>query len=350
VLVWPNATLGPMLLLAWLAWPPAFVIAWIAARDPPPDREPVDGQSSATPARIAVAAIIGAVALASLAYQWLMLHHLGQTAALFIGLPALLAIVVVFWVSPRSATGVACKAVTIGLLVSLLFLGEGVLCVVMSAPLFYVVAIMIGSAVDLARRRPGSLTGRTLSCIGLLALLPMSLEGVTGATTLNRDEWIAVTRIVRAPAPAVERAMFELPRFDRPLPFYLRVGFPRPQSTAIERSPAGTRWIIRMRGGEIRLDGRRLEEPPAGDLSLELEESRPGLAKWRAIADGSHMTHYLSWREVRVEWEPITADTTSVTWTLRYSRGLDPAWYFGPWERYAARLAAGYLIESIATP
>jgi hypothetical protein len=299
---------------------------------------------------VAVAAIIGAVALASLVYQWLMLHHLGQTAALFVGLPALLAIVVVFWVSPRSAIGVACKAVTIGLLVSLLFLGEGVLCVMMSAPLFYVVAIVIGSVVDLGRRRPGSLTGRTLSCVGLLALLPMSLEGVTDATTLNRDEWIAVTRVVRAPSTAVDRAMFELPRFDRPLPFYLRAGFPRPVSTGIERSAAGTRWIISMRGGEIRLDGRRLAAPRTGDLILELEESRPGLARWRAIRDDSHMTHYLSWSEVRVEWEPMTSETTRVIWRLRYRRGLDPAWYFGPWQRYAAKLAAAYLIESVATP
>ena len=28
---------------------------------------------------------------------------------------------------------------------------------------------------------------------------------------------------------------------------------------------------------------------------------------------------------------------------MRYDRGLDPAWYFGPFERYAARLAADYL-------
>jgi hypothetical protein len=39
-----------------------------------------------------------------------------------------------------------------------------------------------------------------------------------------------------------------------------------------------------------------------------------------------------------------------VTWTLRYRRRLDPAWYFVPLERYGARLAAGYLIETLATP
>jgi hypothetical protein len=51
-----------------------------------------------------------------------------------------------------------------------------------------------------------------------------------------------------------------------------------------------------------------------------------------------------------VTWEPIGRDATRVTWTLRYRRDLDPAWYFGPWERYATRLAAGYLIDAVATP
>ena len=37
-------------------------------------------------------------------------------------------------------------------------------------------------------------------------------------------------------------------------------------------------------------------------------------------------------------------------WTLRYKRLLDPAWYFGPWERYAVKLTADYLIQTVATP
>ncbi len=102
-----------------------------------------------------------------------------------------------------------------------------------------------------------------------------------------------------------------------------------------------------MRGGERLLTGL---EPRTGDLTLVLEEARPGLVRWRAISDTSHMTHFLAWREIVVESEAVDASTTRVTWTLRYLRGLDPAWYFGPMERYAARLAAGYLIDSVATP
>jgi hypothetical protein len=349
-LVWPDALAGPMVLLGGLVWPTAFVIGWSLATRPLPHEESSTTQSPATPARFAVAAIIGAVALAAIAYRLLVVHHLGQTAALFIGLPAILAVVVVFWVSPRSATGVACKAVTIGLLVSLLFLGEGLLCILMAAPLFYVLAILIGTGVELAQRHRRSRSRSVLSCVGLLALMTMSLEGVTGATTFHRDQWVSVSRAVPFSSAAVQRALFELPRFDRPLPFLLRAGFPRPVSSGIDASAGGTRWMIGVRGGELRLEGGHWKEPRTGTLVLELEEFRPGTARWRAVSDDSHMPHYLTWQEARVEWEAIGPDTTAVTFSLRFRRDLDPAWYFGPLERVAATLAADYLIDSLATP
>jgi hypothetical protein len=307
----------------------------------------VQNPRNATPARVALATLIAAVAIGVVAYRMAVAHNLQQTAALFIGVPALLAIVVVFGVSPRSATGVACKAVTIGLLVSLLFLWEGMLCVLMSAPLFYAVAIGISHVVRWLRGpdERGPVTLR--SCAVLLAIVPMSLEGVTAVTTVNRDESVSASQLVAAPPDAVARALFEAPRFERVLPLFLRAGFPSPLATRIERSPREARWTIAMRGGEMLLSGL---EPRQGDLTLALEESRPGMVRWRAVSDTSHMTHFLRWREIVVHWEAAGSNATRVTWTLRYQRGLDPAWYFGPMERYAARLAAGYLIDSVATP
>jgi hypothetical protein len=59
--------------------------------------------------------------------------------------------------------------------------------------------------------------------------------------------------------------------------------------------------------------------------------------------------HWLSWRSAEVRWRAVPGGT-EVRWTLRYRRRLDPAWYFAPLERYGVRLAAGYLIETLATP
>ena len=301
----------------------------------------------ATPARIGLATLILAVAIAVVAYRVIVFHNLQQTAALFIGIPALLAIVVTFGVSPRSATGVACKAVTIGLLVSMLFLWEGVLCVLMSAPLFFAVAVGITHFVQIVRGTGDRDTITLRSCAILLVLVPMSLEGVTDLTTLNRTESVSASRIVGASADAVARALLDAPRFDRARPLLLRGGFPSPIAARIDRTSGKTRWIITMRGGEMLLSGL---EPRTGELTLTLEESRPGLVRWRALSDTSHMTHFLAWREIVVRWDAVDAATTRVTWTVRYQRGLDPAWYFGPMERQAVRLAARYLIDSVATP
>jgi hypothetical protein len=345
-IVFPAIT-GPAAFIMWLFWPPALLLAWLAARD---DRDELSAERRADPARrarITVAVIIGAVAIASVMYRLLVTQHLEQTAALFIGIPAILAIVVTVGLSPRSATGVICKAVTVGLLVSLLFLGEGAVCVLMSAPLFYAVAVLVGVSSDLMRRRSRESLGTSLRCLAALVVLPFALEGVVPATSLNRDEFATATALVPASAADVARAIYEQPRFDRPLPPYLRIGFPRPTITRITRDADTARWRIDIRGGEMRIDGI---EPRTGTLVLEVVETRPEFVRWRATFDDSHMTHYLRWQESSVAWKAVGPRTTEVTWTLRYRRGLDPAWYFGPWERYASRLAARYLIDAVATP
>jgi len=150
------AARGLVVLLFWLVWPPAFLVAWAQTRSNIDEEGNIQGSEKAdvwSPARIRGATLIVAVAVASLVYKLIFHQQLQQTAALFVGIPAVLAIIVVLFVSPRSATGVACKAVTVGLLVSFFFLGEGVLCVVMSAPIFYAVAVGVAAAMSAARRR-----------------------------------------------------------------------------------------------------------------------------------------------------------------------------------------------------
>jgi len=218
-------------------WIPAFMVAWALAREkaanPPAD---ADQRTGAQRARAALAAVVLAVAAGAFAYRLTLVNELQQTAALFVGVPALIAIVVIFAISPRSAVGVACKAVTVGLLISMLLLQEGMLCIAMAAPLFYAVAIALATSVEFVRRRNQS---TTMSLIVILAVTPFSLEGVTRATTVSRDQTVAEVRLVPASAVEVERALFQPPRFDRRLPWYLRAGFPRPVSTRIERGADG---------------------------------------------------------------------------------------------------------------
>ena len=343
-LAWPSDR--PLLMsILWLAWPSAMLVGWGFGRDDLPRRVAADAAHRRN-ARLGLAAIVAAVATGVLFYRAVFGSGLGQTAALFVGVPAIMAVVVTFALTPRSALGVAFKAITIGLLVSMIFLTEGILCVLMSAPLFFGVAVAI-AALGERLRRPASGRPRVLSCVALLAFVPMSLEGVWPATSFERQTEVSVTRVVRASPEAVAKALQDAPRFDRPLPRFLRAGFPRPVDVRIDHGASPARWVVHLRGGETRLNG---QEPRPGDLVLVLDDYAPGRARWRVVSDDSHMRHFLRWQDAIVEWRAATDGGTVVTWTLRYQRDLDPAWYFGPWQHYAAALAAGYLIETVATP
>jgi hypothetical protein len=329
-------TVAVILVVAFVLPPLAILLAGLLKRE---------REDTRLKAQLTLSGVIFAVAMAALAFQSLSKTGLQQTSALFVGIPVVLAIACVFAPAGQSSVGIAVKAVTIGLLTSLIFLGEGMLCVAISAPLFYAVAIMMAKIYDEMNSDDGHGRGRTriFPLLGMMALAPFSLEGVLPATTVDRHATVSETRVIDASAAEIEAALLAPPRFDRQLPFYLGIGFPRPTATRID----GATWSITMRGGEMRLNGT---EPRSGTLVLAVDDRGPGFINWRAISDDSHMRHYMSWRSSRVEWEAIDAGRTRVTWTIRYSRDLDPAWYFGPMERYAVRLAAGYLIDSVATP
>ncbi len=334
-----DLTFAVIFLLVLLG-PPAFLLSWELSGGPwPGSGREAEALARERRARWATIGIILAAAGGSATYRLLVAHRLEQTAALFIGIPTLLAILVVLAGTPETATGSICKAIAIALLMSGIFLGEGFICILMAAPLFFAIGVLIGLLVDASRRSFGKKAKNTAACLAGLVLLPLILEGVDERLSWPREETVTAGRDVAADPDEIARQLVRPPEFRTPLPVFLRLGFPRPTVRSGGLRP-GERLTVHWSGGEGR----------PGDLVLEVIESRPGLLRVRAVADGSHIAHWLRWHDAEVRWSAIGAGRTRVTWTLRYRRDLDPAWYFGPWERYAVGLAAGYLIDTLATP
>jgi hypothetical protein len=281
--------------------------------------------------------LVAGIAVAGLAYRLVVSQHLEQTALLFIGIPAILAVVVAATPRAKSVTGGIMKAITIALLLSGPFLGEGFICILMAAPLFYLVGAIVGLIIASAKRHGKS---TMVSCLVLVGLLPMSSEGLHPRLSFNREEAVQASRMINASADMVEQALSRSPRTDLPLPFYLRLGFPR----AVEAHGSG------LNPGDLRTIHFAGGEGHPGDLVMKLVEHPPGHLRFVAVADKSKVSHWLDWEAADVDWKVVDASHTQVTWTLHYRRLLDPAWYFRPWERYATRLAADYLIQANATP
>lgn len=298
-------------------------------------------QETPTASQWILAASILAITAAVVLYRILVSNHLEQTSALFIGIPSTLAIILALVPRPRSTIGIICNAMAIALLISGILLGEGFICILMASPLFFAVGILIGIIINVVTADHKRSSGTNVTCLMLLgAFAGMSLEGTSTRLSFPNEEEVVVTRRLATDSSAVEAALSATPVFDQKLPPYLRLKFPRPVEARGSGLNIGDRRIIHFAGGEGK----------PGDLEMEVAEHSLGHVRFHAISDHSKVAHWMTWQDSDVSWKEVTPGQTEVEWRIRFRRELSPAWYFGPWERYAGRLAAGYLIDTAATP
>jgi hypothetical protein len=292
-------------------------------------------------ARKLLAAILVALIAAGLLFRLLVLHNLNHTSLVFMGIPAVIAIAMLF-VRPRTAIGTVNKVIVIALCLSGAVFGEALVCLLLSLPIFLLVGTGIGVVINWVRawnspEPPPS--SRWRAAIGL-ALLPLGAEGVVPGFEFTREEEISATQIVAASPNEVRAALASTPSFDRRLPPFFRLGFPKPSHAMGAGLGVGNqRSVVFLHG-----------EHHSGALVMRISEVDTTSVTFSTVRDSSYITHWLAWHGSKVEWKPVGPGQTQVTWTLRYRRRLGPAWYFVPLERYGARLAARYLIETAATP
>ena len=283
-------------------------------------------------ARLTVIVMVVTLVVVSIAYRVLVIKHLEHTSLVFVGLPALAAITLLH-TRPRTAIGTVNKVIAILLCLSGILFDEGLICILMAAPIFFLVGTAIGLVIN-------KLTGRKWRGVVSLAIVPLSLEGVMPSLAFDREERVTVTRTIEATPHQVRIALASTPRFDRSLPRFFRLGFPTPMHSSGDGLRIGDERRVMFAHGQHH----------TGALVFRVSAVDSAFAVFRMASDSSYITHWLSWEEADVRWTPVAAGHTRVTWTLRYRRRLDPAWYFAPLERYGAGLAAEYLIQTLATP
>lgn len=297
--------------------------------------------SSEKRARGLLAVVLLALVAASIAYRVLVFRKLEHTSLVFVGIPALLAFMLLS-TRPRTAIGTVNKVIGIALCLSGIVFGEAMVCILMAAPIFLLMGTLVGLLINWIRGTPNTGHGRGSPWRGLMGLvvLPLSAEGVVPGFEFGRDERVEVSRVVSTSPRAVRSAVAAPPVFDRTLPLFLRLGFPVPGHTSGSGLELGDRRSVMFLHGEHH----------NGALVLEVSDVDSSSVRFTAVSDSSYITHWLDWRDATVRWERVDDTRTRVTWTLRYRRRLDPAWYFAPLERYGVSVAAGYLIDALATP
>ena len=318
-------------------------------------QQPTDGQDAGewqlSGARARLVGFIIAVAVAGAAYRFVYSTGLQRTAALYVGVPAILAICLALFPASRSATATLLKGATLALLIAGIILPEGLLCLLFAAPTVIGVAVLVGVVIDAGRDRKRR-QGPTLMMVAL-PLLVMSAEGVVGSPFDSRDAATATVEVT-APPEAVAAALARPPRFTAELPFFLTLGFNRPVGATGAGIAVGDRRVIDFAGGThddhplrlIGLTGERSVDHHA-PMHLTVVESRPGRVVFTVDRDDTMLSRWVDLDRAVVTWAATGTGTTRVSWTLEYERLLSPTAYFAALQRYGMDRAAGYLLDAV---
>ncbi|UGY91531.1 hypothetical protein [Streptomyces gobiensis] len=288
--------------------------------------------------------LVGVLAVlfgAMLLYQMLHAGKLEQTALFYVGMPAFIGLAIALWARPKSVTGTALACTAVGLTLAGAMLGEGVICLVMAAPLFFLFAAVIGALADKLRRYDDRF--HAFAAVPLIAVLGLALEG-SGVYELPRDNTASVTRTVSATPDELARALAAPPRFADPEPVFLRqIPFPKPQRATGAGLETGDQRLITFNPRKTL--GIGATTTPRS-MRLVITESEPGRVVFDVRQD-STLARWLNLRTAEVRWRSTAGGrATEMTWTLDYQRTFDPGWYFGPIQQYGMTQAAAYLADT----
>jgi len=267
-------------------------------------------------------------------------NRLDASAAFYIGLPALIAILVIMTERSVHLMNAVMKGITIALLLSVPLLQEGFLCILFAAPLFYGVAAVIVYIIESAREKKHKQPDKIIRAYAPAVLLAVvAMEGTTESLSFNRDTVVTVEKVIAMPADKVAVNLNKPAQFTKDVPLFLRI-FPQPGNVTQDGDTQRMHFVYYK---------HFWFNAKAGDVEFKISDRGENYIHSDVTSDTSYLNNYMDWKSSRVEWDAIDKSHTRVRWTIRYERKLDPSWYFGPMEEYAVQKVGEMLIDNTAT-
>jgi len=270
-------------------------------------------------------------------------HGLDGSALLYIGIPTIIALAFATTSSATSAVGSTLKALTFIILMSGPLLQEGFICMIMAAPILYIIGALAAWPFDHYRKKKErEQDASRLNMFMLPALLlVMSMEGVTDYTTFNRYNVIERSQVVTESVSKLKAKLGSSRAIPSPDSAFAKL-FPRPDVVNVEGLSVGDKH-----GVDISYFKWFYWNEKKGSAYFEVVEHQPGYIKFKPGQDSSYLNSYLDWGEQTIFFEPLDNNRTRVTWHINFTRKIDPAWYVQPLQRYAVSVLAETFITSL---
>ena len=169
----------------------------------------------------------------------------------------------------------------------------------------------------------------------------LSLEGVSAATTLDRENRVTHVATVEAGIAELKANLAKPIAFDKPRQWFIAL-FPAPV-----RVEAGS-----LNPGDIHKVGfvyRKwiVTNAKHGEMLLRIDAVGDDGVETTVIENDSYLASYMTIEGTRIRFEEVGPGRTRVSLTIFYKRKLDPVWYFGPLQRFAMTESARYLVDAV---
>ncbi len=296
--------------------------------------------------RVDAVATIVLIGIASIVVRVLMEYRFHTSALLYVGVPYLISLALVFMMPAASDDKWWHKYRTHSLVALIVFLAssivlfEGFICVVFFLPIYFLVvsiAFLFSWAAAARKKRNGT----TFISILPLLVLVSSLEGTTASLTVDRDSFVVVSKTTDL-QPDDVLANLAKPFDLQTNRHWLLSIFPMPYEINAGSLNAGDVHVVKTRYHRWFFTNTH-----EGELHLELVEVSDNKVRTRFVHDSTFFSSYLNPIGTEISLQQNESGETRVTLRIDYERKLDPAWYFHPLQQYGVEKMAEFLIDEV---
>jgi uncharacterized membrane protein YhaH (DUF805 family) len=235
---------------------------------------------------------------------------------------------------PLSAClSVAMIAATLAGLAVVVIALEGIICLIMAAPIAYVLALW-GALVGYAIQARPWLSDQTMTlCLAVVVVLPalMAAESANEPEPVVRAVHTEV--VIDAPPEKVWPHVIAFPPLAEPDDWFFRTGIAYPQRAELHGTGEGAvRHCVFSTGTFV--EPIEVWDPPSR-LRFRVTEQPEPMREWSPyVIHPAHLDHYLQSREGEFWLEGLPDGRTRLVGTTWYSNRMWPAPYWNLWSDY----------------
>jgi len=294
--------------------------------------------------------VLGIISVSSIFIRLLIKYDFDRTALLYVGIPFLVAIALLFVERPKPPYNWKRRYANIIILSFAVMLGssvilfEGFVCVVMFMPIYFLILLLVFLAEGFQRYLSRKKVGKNYVQVLPVLILISAFEGVTPQVSFEREYQVVSDKVIDASVAEIKHQLTQPIELDKSRHWLLSL-FPMPYDIDAETLVEGDIHTVNFRYHRWFVTNTH-----EGSMKLEVSAVEDNYVKTRFIEDTSYISNYLKLHDTEIHFEPLGDNKTKVSLRIRYHRFLDPVWYFGPLQQYAVEESAKFLLDEMITP